>query len=95
MAYDDNLKKMEQTHHLIMEGREKLSLSGVEDVESFDENMIVMYTSKGLLTIRGAGLHIERLSLEGGEVNVEGFVDSLEYQDEDKSRHGLFSRLFK
>lgn len=95
MAYEDNIKKMEQAHHLIMEGRERLSLSGVEDVESFDENAIIMYTSKGLLTIRGTELHIERLSLEGGEVNVEGFVDSIEYQDSDKARRGLFARLFK
>ena len=94
MAYEDKVKKVD-SHHLIMEGREKLSISGVEDVESFDENVIVMYTEKGLLTIKGEGLHIERLSIEGGEVSVEGFVDSLQYEDESGGRRSLFARLFK
>ena len=52
-------------HHLILEDRENLTVSGVEEVESFDENTIVMETAQGLLIVRGEGLHIEKLSLDG------------------------------
>ena len=53
-------------HHLILEERERLTVSGVEEVESFDENLIVMDTAQGVLVVRGEGLHIEKLSLDGG-----------------------------
>ena len=92
MAYEDKTVKQ---HHLIMEGRQQLSISGVEDVESFDEESIVMHTSKGLLTVSGNTLHIGRLSLEGGEVDIEGSVDCLKYSEERTGGGGLFSRLFK
>ena len=52
-------------HHLILEDRERLTVSGVEEVESFDENTIVMETAQGVLIVRGEGLHIEKLSLDG------------------------------
>lgn len=81
-------------HQVMIEGRERLSVTGVEEVESFDENAIVMNTVKGVLVIRGTGLHIEQLSLDGGAMKVEGFVDSLTYEEERSTRSGLLSRLF-
>ena len=68
-------------HHILLEGREELTVSGVEEVESFDENTIVMLTVKGTLVVRGEDLHIEKLSLDGGDLKVEGTVDSLSYED--------------
>ena len=59
-------------HHILLEGREQLTVSGVEEVESFDENTIVMLTVKGTLVVRGEDLHIEKLSLDGGDLKVEG-----------------------
>ena len=59
-------------HHLILEDRERLTVSGVEEVESFDENTIVMVTAQGVLIVRGENLHIEKLSLDGGDLKVEG-----------------------
>jgi len=82
-------------HNIILEGRERLSISGVEDVERFDEESIVIYTSKGMLIVRGADLHVEKLSLDGGELAVEGLVSSLRYEEEMKDKGSLFSRLFK
>ena len=93
MAYEDNKLRGEVSHHVILEGREELSVSGVEEVESFDENTIVMVTNKGTLVVRGEELHIEKLSLDGGDLRVEGIVDSLTYEEEGKSRTGFFSRL--
>ena len=81
-------------HNLILDGRKKLSVSGVEEVESFDENTIVMVTALGTLIIRGENLHIEALSLEGGDLKVTGDVDSLSYEDDHHSG-GFLSRLFR
>ena len=82
-------------HHIVLEGRESLSVSGVEEVESFDENTIVMRTVKGTLVVRGEELHIEKLSLDGGELKVEGAVDSLSYEDDGRERGSFLSRLFR
>lgn len=94
MAYDDSRLPAEAAHHILLEGREQLTVSGVEEVESFDENTIVMSTTRGTLVIRGEDLHIEKLSLDGGDLRVEGSIDSLTYEDGGRERGGLFSRLF-
>ena len=80
-------------HRLELDGREKLVVSGVEDVERFDETGIVMSTSAGILTVMGEGLHIGKLSLEGGELYVDGRIDSLSYE-EPRTGGGLLRRLF-
>ena len=94
MAYEAKAK-VELPHNIILEGRERLSISGVEDVESFDEESIVVYTSKGMLIVRGSELHIEKLSLDGGDLAVEGLVHTLRYEEEVREKGGLLSRLFK
>ena len=81
-------------HHVTMEDRRGLTVSGVEDVERFDENTIVMSTTAGTLVISGENLHIGKLSLDGGELHVDGQVDSLSYEDPGYSRGGFLSRLF-
>ena len=81
-------------HRLELVGRERLTVSGVEDVERFDENGIVMSTSAGVLVVTGEDLHIGKLSLDGGELHVDGRIDSVTYEEETASRGGLFSRLF-
>ena len=80
-------------HHLNLEGSSRLSVSGVEEVDSFDENTIVMQTSQGTLVVSGQGLHIEKLSLDGGDLTVEGTVDALSYEENRRERGGFFSRL--
>ena len=79
-----------------MENRKKLTLSGIEDVDCFDEDSITLFTDTGTLTIRGAQLHINKLSVESGEVTIEGEIDSLVYTDGDTHKgHGFLSRLFR
>lgn len=95
MAYEDGKLRSEVSHHVILEGREELAVSGVEEVESFDENTIVMVTNKGTLVVRGEDLHIEKLSLDGGDLRVEGMVESLNYEDEGRDRGGFLSRLLR
>lgn len=81
-------------HRLELINREQLLVSGVEDVERFDETGIVMSTTAGLLVITGDDLHIGKLSLDGGELSVTGRVDSVSYEEQSRSSQGLFSRLF-
>ena len=96
MQYEEKRPWQEAAdHHVILEGRASLSVSGVEEAESFDENAIVMRTSLGTLVVRGEELHIEKLSLDGGDLRVEGMVDSLTYEDDGGPRAGFLARLFR
>ena len=81
-------------HTLTMKDRKQLSLTGVEDVDCFNEQLVVLQTSLGTLTVAGAGLNISRLSLEQGELEIEGEVDALEYSGL-KKRGSLLGRLFR
>ena len=81
-------------HRLELVGRERLVVSGVEDVDRFDETGIVMSTAAGTRVVTGEDLHIGKLSLDGGELHVDGRIDSVTYEDEGQSRGGFFSRLF-
>jgi sporulation protein YabP len=94
LAYEENYKKQGLPHNLSLSDRHKLTLSGVEDVESFDEAAITLYTSGGMLLVRGSGLKIEKLSIDGGELTVDGKIDSLEYSDAPPPRKGFWSRVF-
>ena len=77
-----------------LSGRESLTVSGVEDVDRFDETEIVMNTSLGVLVVTGDSLHIGKLSLDGGELHVDGRIDAIACEDAPSSRGGLLSRLF-
>lgn len=81
-------------HRLELTGREHLTVSGVEDVERFDENGVIMSTAAGTLIVTGEDLHIGKLSLEGGELFVDGRIDSVSYEDTPNRQGGFFSRLF-
>ncbi|MEG0765070.1 MAG: sporulation protein YabP [Pseudoflavonifractor sp.] len=94
MPFEEKALHPTVPHHLILENREQLSISGVEEVERFDENEIVLYTAKGALIVRGEGLHIETLSLDGGDLKVVGGIDSLSYEDNLREKGGLLARLF-
>ena len=81
-------------HRLELTGRERLTVSGVEDVERFDETGIVMSTGAGMLVVTGENLHIGKLSLDGGELHVDGRIDSISYEEGGTERGGFFQRLF-
>ena len=81
-------------HRLELEGREKLTVSGVEDVERFDETSIIMSTCAGTLVVTGENLHLGKLSLDGGELHVDGRIDTVSYEDTTGDQGGFFRRLF-
>ena len=85
-------------HRLMMQNRSALSVSGIQDVVSFDENQVILDTDMGLLTMKGKGLHVSRLTLEKGEVDIEGKVDSFTYSEQagmGSKSESLLARLFK
>lgn len=79
--------------NLILEHRKRLSISGVEAVDSFDESFVRMRTALGDLLVRGEGLHVDLLSVETGDALITGRVDELSYEDT-VERRGLWERLF-
>ncbi len=81
-------------HQVILQERRQAELTGVSDVDSFDDTVVVAYTSLGELTIRGTELHVKRLDLECGILSIEGQIDSLQYAEVHKST-GFFGRLLR
>ena len=83
--------------NLVLENRNKLNVSGVKDVLSFDDELVVMETELGLLTVKGDNLKINKLSIDTGDVIVEGEIENLGYSDPSKKAQdaGLFAKIFK
>ena len=84
----------DQGHSLTLTDRKRLSLTGIEDVDCFNEQIVVLRTPLGTLSVAGAGLNISQLSLESGRVDIEGAVEALEYSG-GKKNGGLLGRLFR
>ena len=88
-------KNMNFPHNCILEDRKALSVSGVTNVGSFDEETIVAVTDYGELTVKGQSLHITKLSLEIGELCIEGKIDALQYADTVEKNGSFLSRVFR
>ncbi len=87
-----------KSHTLNVSNRKVITITGVNDVLSFDAGEVLLDTAEGILMIRGSELHVSRLTLEKGEVDVDGKVDSLTYSEGKgltKSGESLLGRLFK
>ncbi|HBT64091.1 MAG TPA: sporulation protein YabP [Ruminococcaceae bacterium] len=88
-------KTIQMPHHLILEDRHALTVSGVSDVDSFDDMTVVIYTELGELTVKGEGLHINKLNIETGDLTLQGQIISLAYSEIQSRNDGFFGRLFK
>lgn len=89
-------KNSRPLHNVIMEGRKNLTISGVTDVDSFDERCIVLYTQMGELVIKGRELHINSMSVETGDMTIDGDIWALNYGDKDKKVSPTFlGKLFR
>ena len=74
-------RKKDTRHRMILEDRERMSITGVIDVLSFDEESIIAETEKGMLILRGNNMHVGKLNLDEGEVSVDGLIDTIEYSE--------------
>jgi sporulation protein YabP len=100
MTEQRNISSAQQRipHNLILEERKNLSVSGVTDVVSFDEQSVALQTQRGGLVIRGEGLHISKASIETGEVILDGEIDELIYTAQKlrgRTGGGFFARMFR
>ena len=83
--------------NLILENREKLNISGVNDVLSFDDQIVILETELGLLTVKGENLRINKLSIDNEEVIIEGGINSLSYSEKELERKSssILGKIFK
>ena len=91
-------KQYSKAHKLILSNRRTGTITGVCDVISFDISEVLLETEQGMLMIKGSDLHVNRLTLEKGEIDLEGKIDSLAYSDVtsyQKQGESLLGRLFK
>jgi sporulation protein YabP len=86
-------------HTIFMDNRQKLNISGVIDVGSFNDAVVIVETEAGLLEVKGKNLHMSRLNLENSEMSIDGYVNSLEYKDKtnrgNKDSTNFITKLFK
>ena len=93
MTFKENNQAVQ---NLILENREKLSISGVLDVLSFDDQIVILETELGMLTIKGEDLRINKLSIDRQDVIIEGNIVSLTYSDKEERKSGnLLGKIFK
>jgi len=98
--YLDEQKEMpinKTPHKVVIDSREKVIITAVEDVDSFNENEVILLTNHGFITISGEDLHISKLNLEEGQLVISGTIQSVDYADheEERSKKGVFSRVFR
>ncbi len=91
---EDTGKRAEAgSHRLTLEDRQHMSLTGVTEVDCFDDTVVLLHTNRGLLTVRGEGLQLKNLNLEGGQVSVDGTVTAIVYEQQVAREGGFLRRL--
>ncbi len=91
-------KQIGGAHKIVINNRRSSILTGITDVVSFDVKEVLLETTQGALTIKGSDLHVSRLVLEKGEVDLDGKIDSFIYSESKtggKQGESLFTRMFK
>ena len=94
----EETRKSNSFQNIVLENREKLNITGILDVLSFDDQIIIIETELGLLTIKGDNLKINKLSLDTSDFIVDGKISSLTYSDSDpniKKSKSIFNKIFK
>ena len=88
-------KKTARTpHNIILQERRSMTVTGVTDVDSFDEQTVVLNTEIGELLVKGYDLRISKIDVETGELTLDGELYALSYSDQ-QPKGGIFSRLFR
>lgn len=88
-------KAVKMPHNVIMEDRKSLTVSGVSNVDSFDEQTVIAFTEMGELAIKGQNLQVSKLSTETGELFVTGKISALIYTEQQQRSGGFFSKVFR
>ena len=85
-----------KNQNIFIEDRNKVTITGVEQVDSFNDNTIILRTVKGGMTIRGEGLNVGKLNLDNGNININGIINGIVYNNKDSSqRKNIIGKIFK
>ncbi len=99
MENHESLRRLDQKEHqVLIDGRQRITVSGVEDVDSFNENEVIFLSLMGMITVIGEDLHIARLDLDAGQLVIDGTIQAVDYSDHAEQRaekSGLFGKLFR
>lgn len=89
-------KVMKKAHNVIIESRKNITVTGVMDIDSFDEESVILFTELGELAIKGVNLHINKIDVNSGDLSMEGEIESLTYSESGPQKaSGFFSKLFR
>lgn len=90
---EENLRE----HKILMSDRKRLTVTAVEDVESFDEERVVIISDAGAVTVTGADFKISKLNIDDGQLEIEGEIDEIKYSDtvKETSQGGFFGKIFR
>ena len=96
-SYNSNQNNIDFLQNIVLENREKLSITGVKDVFSFDDQIVVLDTDLGMITVKGQDIRINKLSLDTTDIIIDGRITSISYSDksENKPSVGIFNKLFR
>ena len=99
MIEDKKIQINNVIQNIFMENREKLNVSGVKDVLSFDDQMVIVETELGLLTIKGENIRINKLSIDSSEISIDGHINTLNYSNAEnggmKKSNNILGKIFK
>lgn len=86
-----------EMQNIVLEDREKLNISGVKDVLSFDDQIIIVQTTLGLLTIKGENLRVNKLNIDTSDFSIDGNISSLAYSNSEsfKEHTSFLGKIFK
>lgn len=88
-------KKVQLPHSVILDGRKSLSITGVTEADTFNDEEIILYTSCGQLTVKGENLQVSVLNTESGDVTATGKINSVSYSDRTEKHQSFLSKVFR
>lgn len=92
----EDKNKVLKEQNIVIQNREKAVITGVEDIHSFDDELVIVKTDLGLLTIKGENLKMNKLNLENNELIIEGKTSAIAYSDAmQNKKQGIMNKLFK
>ncbi len=97
MIDERNQTNINVMQNVVLENREKLNITGINDILSFDDQVVILSTELGMLTVKGTNLKINKLNIDESEVKIEGNISSINYSGDTEERKGesIFSKIFK
>ena len=94
---DEVMSVKSRAHSIVINNREKIMITGVNDMDSFNESEVIVLTDAGFLTVSGTDLHINKLNLDEGQLIIDGTIQSVDYSDHEELRQNnssIFSKVF-